>query len=317
MKRIALPLIALFTAALAACTAIAPVAPASTGSWNFAAMGDTPYSDAEEDLLRPMIQRMNGENLAFVAHVGDIVNGRGGCANAVFEERKELFQGFRHPFVLVPGDNDWTDCHRGGFDPLDRLDFFRHLFAAGDDSLGQRSIRLERQSNLDPRYREYAENLRWQVKGVLFVGLNIPGSNNNLGRTPEMDEEYRRRMAANFDWLDEAVKRTESPELSALVIFVQANPYFTGRTRRASLNDGFDTLRKALAVHAGWLKKPILFVHGDTHSFRVDQPLIDAATGRPFPNFTRLEVDGSPWVGWVRVNVDPSKPGLFSFQRVN
>jgi hypothetical protein len=307
MKRI----VFLLATLLASCAAPAPVP--SVG-WNFAAMGDVPYSDAEADALGPMITRMNGEELSFVAHVGDIVNGRGDCANAVLEQRKTLFQAFRHPFVLVPGDNDWTDCHRGGFDPLDRLDLFRQLFASGDASLGQRAMRLERQSNLDSRYREYTENVRWRVNGVLFIGLNLPGSNNNLGRTPEMDEEYRRRMAADFEWLDEAVKQVETPGLSALVIFVQANPDFEGRARRSN---GYEALRKTLTVHAQWLSKPILFVHGDSHSFRVDQPLIDPATGRPFPHFTRLEVDGSPRVGWVRVNVDPARPGLFSFQRIN
>ena len=57
--------------------------------------------------------------------------------------------------------------------------------------------------------------------------------------------------------------------------------------------------------------KPILFVHGDTHSYQLNQPLDDAGTGKPgshkpLVNFTRLEVPGSPWVRWVRGTLYPS-----------
>jgi hypothetical protein len=56
----------------------------------------------------------------------------------------------------------------------------------------------------------------------------------------------------------------------------------------------------------GRLGKPILFIHGDTHMYRVDYPF-------SVP-IRRLETYGSPFVGWVRVTVDPAKPELFTFQ---
>jgi hypothetical protein len=39
------------------------------------------------------------------------------------------------PFVFVPGDNDWTDCHRraGAYDPLERLARLRVFFAGPAD----------------------------------------------------------------------------------------------------------------------------------------------------------------------------------------
>ncbi len=290
--------------------------PGTEGTWSFAAMGDTPYSDAEEAQLRPMISDMNREPLAFVVHVGDIISGRGGCTDAAFSERKDLFQTFVHPFILTPGDNDWTDCHRGGIDPMQSLDKLRALFHSGGTSIGRRTIPLQRQSELDPRFAEFRENVRWRMKGVVFVTLNIPGSNNNLGRTPPMNAEHARRMAANFEWLDEAVKAAEAQDTLGLAIFIQANPGFDGNPRRRPGHpDGFLEFRKVLATHASWLKKPILFVHGDTHLYKLDKPLIDPAGGKPFDNFTRLEVDGSPFVNWARVTVDPGSPGLFIIQR--
>ena len=33
--------------------------------------------------------------------------------------------------------------------------------------------------------------------------------------------------------------------------------------------------------------------------------------GEPVPNALRLETYGSPFVGWVRVTVDPDSPGVF------
>jgi hypothetical protein len=298
---------------LAACGAQPTIPP---GGWNFGVTGDVPYDAREEALLRPMLKAMNAEDLAFVAHVGDIINGSGRCTNAVFADRKALFGTVTHPFVLLPGDNDWTDCHRAGMDPMERLDYFRRVFDNASATAGARALRLERQSERDPRYAEYSENLRWRVNEVLFVGINVPGSNNNLGRTAQMDAEHSRRMAANFEWLDEAVKKAEQADVGALVVLIQANPDFEGTWKRpAGVPDGFESLRKVLLTHALWLKKPLLFVHGDTHSFQVDRPLKDPSTGKPVANFIRLEVDGSPTVGWTRVNVNPATPGLFTIRR--
>ena len=47
----------------------------------------------------------------------------------------------------------------------------------------------------------------------------------------------------------------------------------------------------------------VLLVHGDTHFYRVDQPLREAAGGAGLPNFTRVEVFGYPMMNWVRVRV--------------
>ncbi len=70
---------------------------------------------------------------------------------------------------------------------------------------------------------------------------------------------------------------------------------------------------RALADAAKRLGKPVLFIHGDTHTYRLDTPLVDAA-GIPVGNLTRLETFGSPFVGWVEVSVDPGDPRLFTFE---
>ena len=57
---------------------------------------------------------------------------------------------------------------------------------------------------------------------------------------------------------------------------------------------------------------PVLLAHGDSHDYIVDSPLIDRESGRILENLTRLQVMGSPAVGWVRVVVDTAGP-TFSF----
>jgi hypothetical protein len=91
-------------------------------------MGDTPYSQAQANLLDSLIDQVNAEPLAFAAHVGDITSGQGPCDDDWLHARKRQFERFRIPFVLLPGDNDWTDCHRSGFDPMERLAKWRQLF---------------------------------------------------------------------------------------------------------------------------------------------------------------------------------------------
>jgi len=308
MKRLVLLL------CLAGCTGHVPppLPSAAQPGFNFALIGDTPYGTLEALALDAMIREINEENLAFVIHVGDITAGQGPCTDDWFGARKRQFQKFRHPLVIIPGDNDWVDCHRSGFDPIERLNRFRQLFEAGDESLGERTIALERQSG---RYAEYREHMRWIAANVLFVGVNVQGSNNNLGRTPAMDAEYRRRMEAVFAWLDDSIRLAEERNLAGMLIFAQADPDFEGKIRRKP--DGFTEFRNTLRDLAIKFGKPVLFVNGDSHLYRLDQPLADPATGKTLPNFTRVIVFGSPQTRWVRAGIDPSSPRLFQISPAN
>ena len=299
---------------LAGCTAHIPPPLPSGGpaTLRFALIGDTPYSAAEAAALDSMIAEINREDLAFVIHVGDITGGRGPCTDEWLEARKRQFEKFRHPFVIVPGDNEWVDCHRTGFDPMERLSKFRELFESGDTSLGDPSLKLERQS---APYGEYREHMRWIAANVLFVGVNVQGSNNNLGRTPAMDAEYRARMAAVFAWLDDSLQLAEKRRVAGIVIFAQGDPDFEGKLRRKG-STGFADFRNALRDLALRFAKPVLFVNGDTHLYKLDQPIADPASGRPLENFTRVVVFGSPQTRWIRAGIAPSSPQLFQVSPV-
>jgi hypothetical protein len=306
-----------FAAALAAAAAFAALAAAAAFAahgadrFSFAVLGDTPYFPHEVFAVPQLLASLAGADVAFAVHVGDIKHGSVPCSDELLAARKAMLDATPVPIVFVPGDNDWTDCHReaaGGYDPVERLDRVRALFHSGESSLGRRTIALERQS-ADPRFRAYRENARWSAGAIVFATLNIPGSNNNLGRNRAGDAEHAARMKANLEWLDEAVRRAEAPAMGGLVIFAHGDPRFGRAPRKV---DGYRTYREVLRTRASSLGKPMLLVHGDGHRYRVDQPLHDLATGALLPNFTRVEVFGSPAVNWVRIDVDPAAERLFN-----
>jgi hypothetical protein len=279
--------------------------------FEIALIGDAPYSAIEERQYPNVIADINRSKAAFVIHDGDIQSSATPCTDELVMERRSLYQTFRIPFVFVPGDNEWTDCHRTGSDPLVRLARLRELMFATDFSLGQRVLKLERQSQ-SPKYATYRENVRWGYGPVLFVGLHLVGSNNNLGRTAQMDQEFKARNQANLDWLRSSFALARQQNRSGIMLIMQANPGFElPREQRTGFNDFLDALQPEVSQFA----KPVVLVHGDSHYFRIDKPLVDASKKRVM-NFTRVETFGPPDMHWVRATVDPSDPNLFRFEPI-
>jgi len=338
------------TTALAAAIAVflflgAGAAQAEKGSsLQFALIGDAPYQQSQTAEFKTLMQTLNGSDLGFVAHAGDIwfdgiawkdsTKGLPPCADATFDDRLKLFKDSKHPFILTPGDNDWTDCHRAkpkAYDPQERLAKLRKMFFAGDRSLGKSTLKLTRQSE-NPKYSQFRENVRWNWGGVQFVTLHMVGSNNNLGRTPEMDMEYRERNAANLVWLHEAFEHARQYRSRAIMIISQANPYFEntwdpllqGRYLLKGLGlkspakrsaTGFDDFLAALEKETIDFGRPVVYVHGDTHTFRIDKPLVYSKSPKRFiENFTRVETFGYPNTHWIKATIDPSDPNIFRFE---
>ena len=183
----------------------------------------------------------------------------------------------------------------------------------------------------DPKFSKFRENLAWTINNVSFVTLHVVGSNNNRGRTPEMDAETDERMAANIAWLRKAFADAKAKNSMGLVIMTQANPGFETKWTPSLIDryfrlfpginppktlppSGFDDVLDAVAAEMASYDKPTLFIHGDTHIFHVSKPLVDRKTGRFLDHFTRLEVFGDPDSHWARVMVDPKDPGLFTIR---
>lgn len=310
-------------------------------AFQFGIIGDMPYSKAQEPEFGRVLEALNRDNLAFVVHVGDFEQDARRydlalhsmpCVDENFKRILDSFQSSTHPFILTPGDNDWTDCHflkEPKVDPLQALSKIRSMFYPEGRSLGRRTIAVMSQAS-DPQYAKFRENLRWSIERVTFATLHIVGSNDNLGRTPEMDAEHVERKAANIAWLQHAFARAKADRSLGLVLITQANLIFekhwTGDRRRLFLTyagvgpssspvpTGHNDYVRALAAEMESYDRPTVIIHGDSHIFRIDKPLISAKTGRSFENFTRVETFGAPDSHWVRVVVNPADPQLFTFK---
>jgi len=313
-------------------------------AFDFALIGDMPYTKVQEREYQRVLAALNANDLAFVAHIGDFqfdatpynrnpAVASMPCVDENYKAIHESFQTIRHPLILTPGDNDWSDCwplEAKKVDPIELLSKLRTMFFPEGRSLGHKPIAVRHQS-ADPNFTKFRENLRWTIGGVLFVTLHTVGENDNFGRTPEMDAEHLERKAANLSWMRQAFAEAKATNSRGLVILTQANPGFetvwpdSAKTRYflrfvprgqpvPSRPLAFDDYLRALSDELETYGKPVAYLHGDTHIFRIDKPLYSRKTNRAFQNFTRVETFGWPDSHWVRITVDPADPQLFRFK---
>ena len=299
----------------------------SPRTFAFALIGDLGYLPEQEPWLANLLTELNQTPLAFVVHVGDLGAPRfGSCTNAFWARRLAQFQASAHPLIYTPGDNEWTDCHEKegapGYEPLERLARLRTVFFPSDQSLGQRTMPLTRQSQMtDPVLAKYRENAQWRYGGVTFMTVHVVGSNNGLGRTPEGDTEYAERNTANLAWLRQGFAQARATQSRALMLMQQANifpgfPPFPGQPDVQP--SGFTDLRALLEQETIAFGKPVVLVHGDSHFFRIDKPLGPrgrVVTTPAIENFTRVETFGQPNHHWVHVTVDMDDPQVFTFRQ--
>ena len=306
---------AVITASLAAGLVSPAVAGAQAGhgpAVTFALLGDTPYGDAQRVEFPNLVKAVNADrDVRFVLHAGDIKDGSSTCDDARFADLAKLFHTFDDPFVLTPGDNDWTDCHRtaaGGYLPTERLDALRKVFfPVAGRTLGRHSMPVRTQAD-DRKHRDYRENVLFTRDRVVFATVHVVGSDNDLapwaqlpgGDRPEPRKaEFEARKAAALDWIDTAfatAKRTHAP---GVLLLLQAEPVET---------PGFTEIRKRITDQARAYGKPVLLVHGDEHVYEVEPSYAGV------PNLTRLETYGSTATQWLRVTADPKSPKVFSWE---
>ncbi|MDD2991561.1 MAG: metallophosphoesterase family protein [Zoogloea sp.] len=299
--------------ALALLVSLSALTAQAAEPFSFGVFGDTPYNRFERTHLPAVIAEMDAELLKVVIHDGDIKNGGERCDDALYEDRLSLFKGSYHPFVFVPGDNDWTDCHRpsnGAYDPLERLEKLRTVFFADPRKThGQYPMAVDSQAD-NPAFSAYREHQRWQIGPVLFLTVNVPGSGNNFGRKKTPGAEYLARSAAVKAWIAAGFARARSARLEGIVLVMQANPDIEDFAEGKG-NHAYRELLTQLLAETRSFPGQVLLVHGDSHVHRIDTPLRDPKDGSTVGNFTRVETFGSPFMGWVKVDVTPGSKPLF------
>jgi len=291
--------------------------PNPPGTFAFGALGDAPYYPWEVWRYPLMLEDMDGNELAFSIHVGDVFWRP--CTDGMYERSLRWFNGLKHPLIYTPGDNEWTDCwteQEGGFSPLDRLARVRQtLYPTPGYSLGRTRLPLETQAAY-PGFGEFVEHVRWSQSGVVFATIHVVGSGNATrrfqARTDADDRESRRRSEAALAWFHETFARAKQQSATAVVVAFHADPGFDW-----SPDDQvpFKRFLDAFEDEAVAFGKPVLLIHGDSHDFMTDHPLKGGATKHTIANVTRLQVPGSPLVGWVRVVVTPGPTTTFAFEQ--
>ncbi|MDP1611271.1 MAG: hypothetical protein Q8M11_09445 [Sulfuritalea sp.] len=317
---------------LASCASTNPGAQ----TYSFGLWGDMPYKKAGDGPRLPaVLESINQSDIVFSLYDGDIKDGSSKCTDDVYTDALKMFGSMEKPVVYIPGDNEWTDCHRlnnGGYNALERLDHLRKTMFPSLNSLGRSQMPLEHQGKLGEKF---VENVRFSHGGVVFAGFNIPGSNNNLilnakdcgkksardaGQCEASNAEYRGRDAANVSWLEQTFESARKQSAAGVVVVFQGDPGFDlPETEdldesKAPEVSGYRNFIAQVVKQTERYSGQVLLVHGDTHFFKVDKPL--HGPNKLLPNLTRLQTFGSPSLHWVKVIVDAASPNVFQIQPV-
>jgi hypothetical protein len=294
--------------------------PVPAGAFAFAVLGDAPYNPWEDLQFRLVLRELDAHDLRSVVHVGDIFWRP--CTAANYRRSLDWFNGLRHPVIYTPGDNEWFDCWEPGsgrFAPQDRLDRIRKIFFANPSrSLGGRQLTLVSQGGREGSFPEFVENVRWLEGGFLFATVHLIGSWNGLRPFPDRpateDAAVKRRTEAAARWMRETFAEATSSKARGVVLAFHASPDFE-RSPASRNRAAYEPFLEALEDEVARFHQPVLAMHGDDHIYTVDRPLTMRGTGRPLENLVRLQVPGSPEVGWVRVTVQPDAKDPFTFER--
>jgi hypothetical protein len=302
--------------------------------------GDMPYGSLGRSQYPNLLADINRNRVAFSIFDGDLqAGGDGPCSDSLYTTALANFNQLEQPLVWLPGDNDWTDCwgrygpvQQPFHDPIERLAFERKLFDSTDRSLGRRTLNLTRESSEGGMYALYSENVRWVYGPVVYIGLNVQGSNDNYpyhdtdaenptapvrsdGEIQRQRDEEAARKAADLHWLDEGFAYAKQIGARGVLIDWQADPNFNNEQHLTNPHDwdAFPDYVDALRTGTMSFQGQVVLVHGDSHYFKVDKP-INLPSGGVLANFTRVETFGARQTHWVSATIDPNDPNLFEFQ---
>ncbi len=342
-------------ALVALAIAAASAAAGNPNTLTLAVYGDAPYGTSNADTAEfaatpAFITSVNNDStVQEVVHVGDIHSGSQKCTVAYDQSIYDLWTAFRDPLVYTPGDNEWSDCTKPkqlpGSDfatdpqmPLTQLGVVRSIFFAHPDrTLGQNPMAVTSQADSfdhsHPADAQFVENVIWEQSKTVFVTLNIPGGSNNdidpwfsqASPNPAQPAEMAERTAADIRWLEAAFAKAKADNAHSDVIIGQADMWDTNDAPAHQTN--YEPIIAAMASNADAYGKPVLYLNGDSHVYRSENPLqensscftesascsADAWGQHPYydvPNFHRIVVHGSTFpLEWLKLTFDHARPG--------
>jgi len=280
--------------------------------FSFVALGCMPYGEANFPAFERLLAEISRQRPAFTVHCGDTKAGSEAPTDAFLLRMKDWFNQIEGAVMYTPGDNEWTDVHRNGADPLVWLGKVRTTYFAEERSLGRAPIPLVTQRR-DPAHAKFVENARWTRGGVVFATVHVVGSNNNFAPDrPAAMAEFRERDAANAAWIRATFAEARATNAPGVALFFQAEPInaLAGAVR-AQRESGFSQFLATIETEARAFAKPVLLVHADEHRYRLEPKVAFANGAGPMENVTRLETFGANDLHAVLVTVDPASPQVF------
>ncbi|HYM81404.1 MAG TPA: DNRLRE domain-containing protein, partial [Candidatus Limnocylindria bacterium] len=247
---------------------LVPAVLAQNARITFSAMGDIPYGSSEVAILQQQIRDHNKYSPSeLMVHVGDIKSSSSSCPEGAYRDMAGYLKALAVPAYVIPGDNEWNDCSNPsqawGY-WVEHLGDFEQNFC-GAPATQRQSVRHE--------------NFAFVKNGVLFVGINL------VGGSAISSSEWNTRLLQDADWVSQQLE-ANAGQVRAAVVFGHAGP------GSSSHNKFFNPFRTAAASFA----KPILYLHGDGHSWKFDRPW-------PEQNLRRIQVASGASADPVQVTV--------------
>ncbi len=240
----------------------------------FSVMGDMPYGTSEISEFQQQIDQHDLYSPSeFLTHLGDIKSGSEACSSDRYQTVANIMKSSQVPCYIVPGDNETTDCTN----PTQGWSYWTQYL-----------LRLEQNWACSPsteRQSGRTENFAYVHKGMLFIGINLVGGSNDTNILED-----------DADWVVQQLQ-TKASQVRGAVIFAQAGP-----------GSNHSTFFNPFVSAAQTFAKPILYIHGDGHSWVQDQPF-------SANNVIRVQVEAGGSELPVQVTATLNTTNMFTFKR--
>lgn len=286
--------------ALAVLAMLLPALPvaAANDEFSFGVIPLETRTTPNDDALRKAIAEADADNLAFVV-VNGIKAADEACTDAAYQRRKSLLQTAKHGLIVSLAGTDWANCKssNGKLAAAGRLNRLRELFFIDEFSLGATRLPLVRQST-SIKFRNFAENARWEIDKLMFATINLPSGNNHYVSAAGRNSEFEDRLVANRDWLNRIFLYADQDKMAAIVLFSDGNPLVRGGPGK---RDGYAETRRIITRLAAKFSGKVLIVHGQPAK-RSQPPAI-----RWQGNLGEVGVAER----WLKLRAKPGNPNLF------
>lgn len=235
-------------------------------TFSFYVMGDVPYSDDEEKVLKQQLKDIDRlastDDAQFIIHVGDIFKrGRYECVRKTYQNVADMFVKLSPiPTIVLPGDNDIYDCD----DWQEAEELWESTFLGFEQNWDTRYNFPSTVLRQDSRQ----ENFSFTYADVLFIGMNIIASSE--GETGAREDD---RFDDCREWMEDTVSAhvRSTSDLRAVVFLGHADKF----------PDLFERAEEMLA-HT---KVPALYIHGNGHEWEMEKPI------SKWNEYLRIQVD--------------------------